>query len=114
MWVLRSAKRHDNFYLKLGATERDKARARAIESETLARAAIYLEESLRPFGLDILAATGIQLCEYLHWATGVEAMLWGHGQAGATGHHSLNTVPSFCLLLCRLLSYMATTVFAHA
>lgn len=54
------------------------------------------------------------VCEYLHWATGAEAMLWGHGQAGATGHHSLNMVPSCCLLLCRLLSYMATTVFAHA
>lgn len=54
------------------------------------------------------------VCEYVHWATGGEAMLWGHGQAGATGHHSLNMVPSCCLLLCRLLSYMATTVFAHA
>lgn len=54
------------------------------------------------------------VCEYLHWATGAEARLRGHGQAGATGHHSLNTVPSCCLLLCRLLSCMATTVFAHA
>lgn len=54
------------------------------------------------------------VCEYLHWATGAEATLWGHGQAGATGHHSLNMVPSCCLLLCRLLSCMATTVFAHA
>lgn len=63
MWVLRSAKRHADSHLKLGARQRDKAGARAIESETLARAAIYLEESLRPFGLDILAAAGIQLCE---------------------------------------------------
>lgn len=54
------------------------------------------------------------LCEYLHWATGAEARLWGHGQAGATGHHSLNMVPSCCLLLGRLLSCMANAVFAHA
>lgn len=53
------------------------------------------------------------VCEYLHWATGAEVMLRGHGQAGATGHHSLNMVPSCCLLLYRLLSYMATTVFTH-
>lgn len=37
-----------------------------------------------------------------------------HGQAGATGHHSLNTVPWVCLLLRCLLSYMTTAVFAHA
>lgn len=54
------------------------------------------------------------VCEYLHWVTEAEAMPWGHGQTGATGHHSLNMVPSCCLLLCRLLSCMATSVFAHA
>lgn len=113
MWILRSAKRHANFCLKARRCGR-KQSERAIESETLAPAAVYLEESLRPFGPDILVATGIQFCEYLHWATRVEAMLWGHGQAGATGHHSLNTVPWVCLLLRCLLSYMTTAVFAHA
>lgn len=48
------------FIFRLRKCYREKQSQRAIENETLARCTIYLEESLRPFGLDISAATGIQ------------------------------------------------------
>lgn len=48
------------FIFRLAEGYREKQSQRAAENETLARAAIYLEESLCPFGLDILVATGIQ------------------------------------------------------
>lgn len=51
------------------------------------------------------------VCEYVHWSTGAEGRLWDHGQTGATGHHSLKMVASCCLLPCRLLSCMTTTVW---
>lgn len=48
------------FIFRLAKATGRKQSQRAAENETLARVTIYLEESLCPFGLDILVATGIQ------------------------------------------------------
>lgn len=115
MWILRSATLHANFDWKTLCSGR-KQSERAIEKRDFGSGwclprRVTASVWARYFGGHWNPVPWIPALS--HRSRGDAVRPRTHGQPGATGHHSLNTVPWVCLLLRCLLSYTTTAVFAH-